>query len=188
MNMIVVSSCLTTWRIMTSAGFKYESDMQRDVSVNEKLPAPDYALILALERARKSFEMNPHDIVVGTSAVLTINGKKIAPPGTEAQAAELLERLSGGLHKIYSSIAILSEGRQTNFFEDSKVRMRKFSHEVIRRYVATGEVFSSATGYSLLGKGASLVESVTGDWYAAAGVPLLGLAKRLDNIYGIVPF
>lgn len=188
MNLIVVSSHPVTQRLLTAAGYEFEYRKPSPQIANDKLPAVEYALSVARGRAKKVLETSQNAVVVSVAPVLTLNGKKIYPPQDEEQAVRQLLMLSGVLHKIYNGVAIFSQDHQSSFFSQAKVRMNTLSLDEIKRYVATGEAFSSAAGYSMLGKGASFVESVVGDWYAAAGAPLSELAKRLGRDYGIKAF
>ena len=188
LNLIVSSSFLPALRLLSDAGLKYETASCEEKKKIHDLPPVDYVTRMACEKAAGVFMARPHDVVIGVASLLVVNGRKLFPPKTAEQAKFLLKKLSGGTHKVYSSVAIFSEIRQCNFYGSAGVKLRKLDDDTITRYVATGEVFEGAAGYSLLGKGASLVDSIIGNWYAAAGLLMPELAERLKRDYGIVIF
>ena len=189
LNLILASSYSTPRRIMETAGFSFESVVPTvERAINEDMTPIDFVVESALDNAKSVFKTRPLDIIVGVSSIVTVGGKKMAPPSTDMQARELLRKLSGFTHRVYSAVAILSAERQNHFFSDAKVTMCKLDSDTIERYVNTGEAVNSFSGYYLFGKGASLVETVSGDWYAVAGLPVAKLAKFLSSDYDIEAF
>lgn len=175
-------------RLLYNAGFTYETASCEDAKKVHDAPPVDYVTRMAREKAAGVFRARPHDVVVGVASILVVNGKKLFPPKTGEQAENLLKDLSGGTHRIYSGVSIFSTNRQCIFYGSAVVKLRKLDDYTIKRYVETGEVFEGAAGYSLLGKGVSLVDSIIGNWYAAAGLLMPELAERLKRDYGIAAF
>jgi septum formation protein len=61
------------------------------------------------------------------------------------------------------------------------VRMRAYTEEEMDRYISLGEFQGKAGAYSLQGEGRSLIESLSGDYLAAVGLPLRPIAAYLKK-------
>jgi len=81
-------------------------------------------------------------------------------------------------------VAIISEGIKEIYYEYSSVKIKELSSSDIDRYVGTGEPMGKAGGYAIQGFGASLVESVNGDYFNVVGLPVGSLAYKLKKIGG----
>lgn len=63
----------------------------------------------------------------------------------------------------------------------TNVKMKAMSDEQIRRYIATGEPKDKAGSYAIQGIGATIVESIEGDYFTVVGLPLSLLSDLLLN-------
>ena len=97
---------------------------------------------------------------------------------------EILERISGKTHRVYTGVAIISDDTKEVYFEYSSVKIRQLSRIDIDRYISTGEPMGKAGGYAIQGFGASLVESVNGDYFNVVGLPVGRLVDKLNKMGG----
>jgi septum formation protein len=61
------------------------------------------------------------------------------------------------------------------------VRFRAFDEATARAYAETGEPLDKAGGYGIQGRGSTLVEAITGDYFAVMGLPLCRLILLLQD-------
>jgi septum formation protein len=59
--------------------------------------------------------------------------------------------------------------------------MRKISSEELDRYVASGEPLGKAGAYAIQGRGALLIDSISGCYSNVVGLPLATLATLLQK-------
>lgn len=71
----------------------------------------------------------------------------------------------------------------TTFHEATDVTMTQMNDSVIEAYIKTGEPMDKAGGYGIQGIGATLIESIRGDYFNVVGLPLHRLAKELFYMY-----
>jgi septum formation protein len=60
------------------------------------------------------------------------------------------------------------------------------AEEEINAYVATGEPMDKAGAYAIQGRGAMLIDGITGDYTNVVGLPLTRLAMLLRHHHGTV--
>lgn len=145
---------------------------------------------LAREKALALAEQFPDAMVIGSDTIVVIDGAILGKPANAADAVDMLLRLSGREHTVYTSVAVAHQGRTLSGVEAVQVRFRPLTRETAVAYVATGEPMDKAGAYGIQGFGATLVERITGDYFAVMGLPLgrlVGLIRELGYAYEFGP-
>ena len=62
------------------------------------------------------------------------------------------------------------------------MRFRPLSEREIAWYLASGEWRERAGGYAIQGRGAALVESISGDYWNVVGLPLTALLRLMPDL------
>ena len=147
------------------------------------------ALELALGKARSIAGGEPDALVVGGDTLIALDGEKIGKPEDPDDAASILRRLSGRAHRILTGVAFIDNvaGRESSHLECVEVRMRCSTDAEIADYLAHGESMDKAGAYSIQGEGHRLIESLSGDYLAAVGLPLRPVAEYLRSAGVEVP-
>lgn len=138
------------------------------------------AELLALRKAKAVAGEHPRDVVIGADTIVVLGGEIFGKPKDHADAVRMLQALSGREHTVYTGVAVLSPQGEEVFSEGTAVRFLPLSQEEIEAYVATGEPMDKAGAYGIQGKGALLVEGITGDFYNVMGLPVCRLGKALS--------
>lgn len=133
-------------------------------------------------------------IVIAADTIVTYMGKIVHRPFEKIQAVEMLERLSGHKHTVYTGLAVMyinevGNGEVHSMVSATDVYMRKLTLEEIETYADTGEPYDKAGGYGIQGKGALLIDHIDGDYYTVVGLPLALLFEELrENDVNIMDF
>lgn len=139
----------------------------------------DYVLRLALGKASKVQKKYPHATIIGADTTVALDSDCLQQPSDAAEAIEMLERLSGRTHRVFTGVAVLNDRcRLTEQFV-TKVRFMCLTRALIEEYVASGEPFGKAGAYALQGLGDILVDSVSGSVSNVIGLPLRGTMQML---------
>ncbi|RYZ35356.1 MAG: Maf-like protein [Myxococcaceae bacterium] len=88
-----------------------------------------------------------------------------------AEARDMLGRLSGRTHEVFTGIAVAGRARASQVVR-TQVTFRALSAEEIAWYAGTGEPLDKAGAYAIQGKGGFLVASVEGSPTNVIGLPL----------------
>ena len=167
---------------------KFEICPARGEEVAEPGMAPD-RLVNALSRqkaAEVALQAEWEDLIIAADTVVAIDGMILGKPTDERAAEEMLRRLSGRSHQVYTGLTLRRGSDIRTQHEQTEVRFRPLSWEEIRAYVATGEPMDKAGAYGIQGYGAMLVEGISGDFYNVMGLPVCRLRRMLKE-FGVDP-
>ena len=120
------------------------------------------------------------DIIVSADTIVVIDGQIFGKPADRNEAIEMLSRLSGRTHEVYTGICVNDQVSH----ECSKVTFRTLSMDEIEAYIDTGEPMDKAGAYGIQGKGSLLVSRIEGDYFNIMGLPVCRLGQMLKN-YGV---
>jgi len=140
---------------------------------------------------KKAFEVakNYSDaLIISADTIVVLDGQIINKPKDPAEAKQMLKRLSGRTHKVYTGFTILDTktNKMVSDFEVTDVKFRELSDEEIEEYVSTGSPLDKAGAYGIQDDyGAVFVERINGCFYNVVGFPLtkfyLAMKKFLSD-------
>ncbi len=134
---------------------------------------------LALDKARRIALARPRAVVLGADTIVVIRGQRLGKPSGREQACDMLRRLQGRQHEVWTGMAAVSGRDQRTAAVCTKVRFARMSPAEIERYVATGEPLDKAGAYGIQGLGAAFVQEIEGDYFNVVGLPLARLRRLL---------
>ncbi|XP_068126048.1 probable bifunctional dTTP/UTP pyrophosphatase/methyltransferase protein [Hyperolius riggenbachi] len=148
----------------------------------------------ALEVAKRMHmkHLKTPDIVIGADTIVTLEDAILEKPLDKQDAYNMLSRLSGKEHSVFTGVAIVhcrsQEDNQLetdiiDFYEETKVRFADLSEDLLWEYIDSGEPLDKAGGYGIQSLGGMLVESVHGDFLNVVGFPLNRFCKKLAEMY-----
>jgi len=146
----------------------------------------DYVVRLAREKARAVSGREPEVLVLAADTTVVLGDELFGKPETVGEAVEMLGRLGGRTHQVYTGVALALGGRVETALDVSDVTFRPLSRDFIADYVATGEPMDKAGAYAIQGKGAALIDGIRGDFFGVMGLPLrlvLELLERFGRAY-----
>ena len=168
--------------LLKRAGYAFEiivSDV--DETMPQEARPGDAVEILARRKALAVATQHPGAVVLGCDTVVALDDLILGKPATEAEAAEMLRRLSGKTHTVYSGVCVTDGTRETVFHTATGVTFYPLSDAAIQSYVATGEPMDKAGAYGIQGLGCVLVKSISGDYSNVVGLPLSESARVLAS-------
>jgi nucleoside triphosphate pyrophosphatase len=154
-----------------------------DEVVSDNRPVADEVLAFAKAKAATVARKHPGSIVIGSDTMILLDGNKIGKPNGMEDARKMLRALSGKIHLIFTSVAIIdgTGGPGLATVQEVSVKMRPYSDADVERYLTFGESLDKAGAYSIQGEGRALIESIRGDYLAAVGLSLKPIAEYLKS-------
>lgn len=180
--LILASQSPRRKELLEQAGLAYVCDPSRaDEQIPSGLAAEDVPEYLAAKKAEEVFLRHPDDVVLGADTLVVFEGQILGKPKSAQEAYEMLSRLSGRVHHVYTGVAILSKEKSVTFTTVTKVEFYPLTEREIRNYIATGEPMDKAGAYGIQGKGFLLVKRIHGDYYTVMGLPIAEVVRHLPG-------
>jgi septum formation protein len=147
----------------------------------------DYVKTLAEAKADKVARDYPDSWVLGADTIVTLFSAILGKPGTPREARQMLERLSGQSHCVYTGYAIVCKNRETCISDAIKtdVQFKDLTRAEIDWYIQTGEPFDKAGAYAIQGLGTFLVRRINGSYTNVVGLPVCEVIEALLKV-GVV--
>ena len=140
--------------------------------------------MVALERWQKSGKPWAPILCADTTVSLPGNpdGEILGKPIDDADAARILEMLSGKTHEVLTAVVLIVDPK-TNplcLVQVSEVEFANLTPEIIASYIASGEPFGKAGAYGIQGLGGALIPSIKGSYSGIMGLPIYEVNQLLD--------
>ncbi|USG64137.1 Maf family protein [Brevibacillus ruminantium] len=186
-TLILASSSPRRRELLQTIGLSFTvitSDV--DESTEPDLSPQEVVEQLAYRKAKTVAEKVEEGVVLGSDTVVVLDGVILGKPTDEEHAFQMLTSLQGREHVVYSGVALIDAktGRVELNHSKTQVRIRSLTEREILAYIRTGEPMDKAGSYAIQGIGATLVESIAGDYFTVVGLPLRLTADMLSR-FGI---
>jgi septum formation protein len=141
-----------------------------------------YVRRLAHAKAEAGWSRQAHGTapVLAADTTVIIEGAILGKPKDQADAAMMLQRLSGRSHEVLTAVALRSHSGVESRVSRSVVSFRDIGAAEAERYWHTGEPCDKAGGYGIQGFGAVFVANLSGSYSGVMGLPLYETAQLLD--------
>ncbi len=168
--------------LLERLGLEFEIEVPEidESYVDHEMPAT-HAERLAREKAVAIAHRRPEALVIGADTIVVLGSDVLGKPRDEAEAVEMLQRLAGREHEVFTGVAVAGQGRIESELERVRVRFRNLDREACEAYTATGEPLDKAGAYGIQGFGSALVEEIHGDYFAVMGLPVVCTLKLLER-------
>jgi septum formation protein len=119
--------------------------------------------------------------VLGSDTAVILDGDILCKPRDRADAEQMLGRLSGRTHEVFSAVALaLSPERVLHRLNVTRVTFAELEPEWIRAYCATGDPMDKAGAYGVQGRAAEKISRIEGSFYGVMGLPLFETSQLLE--------
>ena len=110
-------------------------------------------------------------------------GEILGKPTDEADAARILNMLSGKTHEVLTAVALTIDPNKQALclVQVSRVHFAKLSPEQIAAYIASREPFGKAGAYGIQGLGGAFIPSIEGSYSGIMGLPIFETAQLLER-------
>jgi septum formation protein len=137
---------------------------------------------VALEKAQAIAGVHPGSWVLGSDTTVVFEGESLGKPANEAQAAEMLNALSGRSHEVMSAVALVGpESRALQAINVTVVQFGDLSNDWIRAYIASGDPMDKAGAYGIQNQAGTRIRRIVGSHSGVVGLPLYETGELLRS-------
>ncbi len=181
-QVILASSSPRRRELLTQIGVRFvvvAVDVDES-SVMGELPGKYVQRIAAL-KSRRGRELADCDLpVLGADTVVVVDEALLGKPRGRDQAIEMLNRLSGREHQVFSAVSIRSE-QHLQALSKTTVCFRPLTDREITAYWDTGEPADKAGAYGIQGLAGMFVKRIEGSFSGVVGLPLYETSELLRD-------
>jgi septum formation protein len=122
--------------------------------------------------------LNDNLPVLSADTSVICDGEIMGKPLDLDHAINMLSRLSGRSHQVYSAVSLRGD-QHWQALSISEVKFKSLSTDEIIAYWQTGEPCDKAGAYAIQGLASTFIESITGSFSGVMGLPLYETAQLL---------
>ena len=145
--------------------------------------------MLADAKAAEVSARYPSSWVIGADTIVCIDGRILGKPASEQKACEMLRRLSGRTHQVFTGYSIVCGSKNRHFSDTvtTDVVFKDLTEDEIQWYIRTNEPFDKAGAYAIQGLGTFLVRRINGSYTNVVGLPVCEVIEYLikEKVIGL---
>src|SRR5471030_747798 len=154
-----------------------------DESYPDHLSPEEVALYIAQKKAEAFDESIGDEVVLTADTIVCIDGLILGKPETPEHAIEMLQLLSGKMHRVITGVCLLYKHQYHTFYDVSEVYFGKLSDEEIKNYVEKYEPMDKAGSYGIQERiGLIGIERINGSYTNVVGLPTEKLYRELAKL------
>lgn len=181
-----------TAQIILASASPRRSELLKQIGIRHSIRAVDidetplpgesplvYVERVAAEKSAACRAMWNQDLpVLSADTSVVCDGHIMGKPENLQHAIEMLGRLSGRVHQVYSAVSLRGD-HHWQAISVSEVKFRPLSQTEIVAYWHSGEPRDKAGAYAVQGLGSIFIESIRGSFSGIMGLPLFETAQLL---------
>ena len=132
----------------------------------------------------KSFKnLQANDLLITSDTIVWFEEKAIGKPKNKKDAFDMLKKMSGKEHDVFTSVSIRGKSIQKIFNDKTMVLFEEFTNEEINYYIDKCSPYDKAGSYGIQDWiGLIGVKKITGSYFNLMGLPVHKLYKELLKI------
>ncbi|PST81770.1 septum formation protein Maf [Pedobacter yulinensis] len=183
---ILASKSPRRQQLLAAMGITYESLLKE---VDEQFPPglkpEEVAVYISEQKAAAFAEHSGTHLVITSDTIVALDGEILGKPADAAHASDMLNRLAGRAHEVYTGVTLFYQQHKVSFFDCSEVFFRSVTQAEIDHYLTVGQPFDKAGAYGVQDWwGLVVVERINGSYTNVMGLPTERLYLELKEFAG----
>ena len=165
--------------LLNQAGYPFLVEVsEADELTDNSLEPQELVMENARLKAQAVYErLKPQYPVLGADTVVALDGEIFGKPKDNKNAAEMLRKLSGKAHYVFTGLALIYQGKVYKDVSATKVFFAELTDAMIERYIASGEPHGKAGAYAVQGRAAAFISRIEGSFSNVVGLPIYLLTE-----------
>ncbi|GAB3293499.1 Maf family protein [Hymenobacter tenuis] len=185
-RLVLASNSPRRRQLLLDLGLRYEVRLRE---VNESFPPhlvrAEVAEYLAAHKAAAyAPDLAPDELVITADTIVCLEDDVLNKPADAAEAVQMLTRLQGRAHDVFTGVCLLhGDGRRVVFSDQTRVHFRALSSAEIEHYVAHYSPLDKAGAYGAQDWiGMVAVTRLEGSYFNVMGLPVHRVWEELEKL------
>ncbi|MAR79567.1 MAG: septum formation protein Maf [Rhodospirillaceae bacterium] len=131
-----------------------------------------YVLRVASFKAKKILAEYPDNVVLSADTIVVKGTRIIDKTENKNEAYKSLLLLSGGWHRVYSSVVVVKKNKVYNKLVMTRVKFKRLSQSDLNLYLNSNEWSGKSGSYAIQGAAAGFIIEIKGSYSNVVGLPL----------------
>ncbi|MDH0658946.1 Maf family nucleotide pyrophosphatase [Empedobacter sp. GD03865] len=181
-NIILASQSPRRKELLAGLGLKFSTislDIDETFDRNEfkKEQITEY---LSVKKAKAYTDIQPNDLIITSDTTVWVDDESLEKASNREEAYEMIKKLSGKTHSVYTSVTIRSIEKEVTFSDETQVTFADLTDEEIYFYIDNYKPFDKAGAYGVQEWiGYIGVDNMNGSYFNVMGLPTHKLYKEL---------
>jgi septum formation protein len=142
-----------------------------------------YVLRLAEQKALAIVAKQNIDLpILAADTTVALDNTIFGKPENDADAFNMLKKLSGSTHQVHTAIALAFNGKVETALNTTQVTMMTLTDAMISAYIVTNEYSDKAGGYAIQGLAGNWIVRIEGSYTGVMGLPVHETTMLLERL------
>lgn len=166
-------------------GLEIDFDVVRidtDESYPAELKKEAITEFISAQKAKAYTDLQDDEILITADTLVCLGDEVLGKPEDEKAAFDMIRKLAGKTHQVYTSVTIKSTDKEITFSDKTDVSFDEFTDEEIQFYIDHFNPMDKAGAYGIQDwLGFVKVSKIDGCYYNVMGLPLNKLYRVLNQ-------
>lgn len=184
MKILLASQSPRRKELLTSLGFDFDVvKIDCEEILPENIKIENAAAYLSELKANAFRKLEQDEVLLTADTVVAIDNQILGKPRDEADAKNMLQKLSGKTHQVYTGITIKTLNKTITETDVADVELEEISDEEIDFYIKNYKPYDKAGSYGIQEwLGMAKITKMNGSFYTIMGLPTHLVYKILKEI------
>lgn len=147
-----------------------------------EIPCHEVAQYLAELKSKAYLPLQENELLITADTVVVHENTIFGKPNTFAEAQQMLQKLSGNTHQVYTAICLRTLDEMRTFSDMAEVSVLPLTEKEIESYIQNGKPMDKAGSYGIQDWfGLAKISHIKGNYYTIMGLPTHILYRELKK-------
>lgn len=184
MKIILASQSPRRKELLQSLGYEFEiASIDCEEIFPENLEIKNIAGYLSKIKAEAYTGLEHSEILITADTIVALENEVLGKPANESEAKEMLMKLSGKIHQVYTGVTIRTFQSETSITDVADVEFDKLSNKEIDDYITNYKPFDKAGAYGIQEWiGMAKIKNIKGSFYTIMGLPTHLVYQEVERL------
>lgn len=186
MRIILASQSPRRKELLQLAGYDFSViAATTDEKFPDGMPIAEIPIYIALQKANAiaAITSDEDTIIIAADTIVVFEEEILGKPTDKNEALEMLKKLNGNKHDVYTGVAIKHQDKLFSFFEKTTVFFNELPTEQLQYYIDNFSPLDKAGAYGCQEWiGARAISRIEGDFYNVMGLPVNKVVQIIETI------